>query len=499
MKLPPVDGLETLAATPLRALREIFQRDGFGRSTIEIADSIAQSAPTAVRRLIVQNDLQRRSEPAFHLAALFCFRGSLPRPSVDARLGPDLTDTLIAAGLLAKTGESHLQSPFQVLPKGPAWILADAMLEDPESVMPPGPTTDTLEHLLPETMNGSMLDLGCGPGSLAIGAAVRGATRVVGTDVNPRAITLARFNARWNDLDVEFRCGDLFAPVARERFDLVVSQPPFVAHAETLAPTTFLHAGPRGDAIFLRIVAGLDAVLTPEGEALVLADIGLEKNGSIGEYLRAHATDVALHLLALHVEGLDAENHAVVYSTLWAGNPGPQHARVALEQRAHLAALGIESFRQVLLIARRPGPARRQTWRTAMPIRDVACAVPRVRTRLWTAIRGAGETDATLLRRRIRVAPDAQWVSLRRAPEGEQSEHRVRFGAGWPALEQVVTDEGLALASLLERSADVAGAIAGYAAMCDATPEEVREPLLDYIRRSLLSGMLVIEEDTDDR
>ena len=53
------------------------------------------------------------------------------------------------------------------------------------------------------------------------------------------------------------------------------------------------------------------------------------------------------------------------------------------------------------------------------------------------------------------------------------------------------------LASLLERSARVEDAVAGYAERCDARPDEVRRPLLDYIRRSLLSGMLVPDEEED--
>ena len=162
-----------------------------------------------------------------------------------------------------------------------------------------------------------------------------------------------------------------------------------------------------------------------------------------------------------------------------------------LAQRAHLASIGIERFQHTLFVARRPGPARREAWRTSIAARDISCVAPAVRERLWSAIRSAGDSDAVLLQRRIRVAPDARWMSLRNSPEGEQSEHRVRFGSGWPALEQVVTDEGVVLASLLERSNRVEDAIAGYAEMCDARPDEVQKPLLDFIRRSLLSGMFV--------
>ena len=54
--------------------------------------------------------------------------------------------------------------------------------------------------------------------------------RVIGTDINPRAVALSRINAALNGIgNVEFREGDMFAPVAGETFDLIISQPPFVS------------------------------------------------------------------------------------------------------------------------------------------------------------------------------------------------------------------------------------------------------------------------------
>ena len=75
--LPPVDRLESLPPPYRRALREIFRREGFGESTIELADSIASSAAGMVRLPIVRNDLGRRREPAFQLALLFSYAGTL--------------------------------------------------------------------------------------------------------------------------------------------------------------------------------------------------------------------------------------------------------------------------------------------------------------------------------------------------------------------------------------------------------------------------------------
>jgi 16S rRNA (guanine1207-N2)-methyltransferase len=94
--------------------------------------------------------------------------------------------------------------------------------------------------LLIETLDPSptdvILDLGCGWGALGI-AAARAAPlgRVVMTDINRRAILLARGNVRRNEiLNVEVRSGPIFRPVATERFDLIVSNPPYHAGRETI-------------------------------------------------------------------------------------------------------------------------------------------------------------------------------------------------------------------------------------------------------------------------
>ena len=494
MPLPGIDRLESIPSPHLRALRDVFRREGFGDSTIDLADSIARAAPGAVRLPIVRNDLRRRQEPAFHLARLFTYDDTLERAAIDAMLGGDLTDVLLDAGFLERA-DGEVRCAFRVVPDAGHWILSDTTLDQPDSVMPPGPTTMALGRTMPERFAGSMIDVGCGPGSLALIAAARGASRVLGTDINPRAIAMAKFNARWNELAAEFRTGDLFAPAAGERFDLVVSQPPYISRPANVESVTFLHGGLRGDAIFLRLVEQLDQVLTADGEALVLCDVAVARGESVGSYVRDHVRAGDLHVLALHLTGLDAETHALLYTQLGSLDTGPDYVREVLAQRAHLAEMRIERFQHTLFVARRPGPARSEAWRVSMGVREIAGITPDVRTRLWKSIRSAGDSESELLRRRLRVAPDARWMSLRRAPEGEQSEHRVQFGAGWPALEQSVTDEGVVLASLLERCDRVEDAIAGYAEMCDARPEEVRRPLLDYIRRSLLSGMIVPEED----
>ena len=72
------------------------------------------------------------------------------------------------------------------------------------------------------------LDIGTGSGVQALWAA-RHCDRVVATDVNPRALNLAAFNARLNGItNVELREGSVFEPLADDRFDLILCNAPYV-------------------------------------------------------------------------------------------------------------------------------------------------------------------------------------------------------------------------------------------------------------------------------
>ncbi len=81
-----------------------------------------------------------------------------------------------------------------------------------------------------------VLDLGCGWGAVGIAAArLCPLGRVVLTDVNRRAIALARANVRRNKVaNAEVRAGSMFAPVAADRFDVVVTNPPFHVGREAI-------------------------------------------------------------------------------------------------------------------------------------------------------------------------------------------------------------------------------------------------------------------------
>ena len=121
---------------------------------------------------------------------------------------------------------------------------------------------------------GSVADICCGSGYLAVSAALHGAGEVAAVDVSRRAVLTTRLNALINGVRVSAHRGDLFAPLGGRRFDLIVSNPPYVPSAESELPARGLEraweAGEDGRAILERIEEQASAHLKPGGAVLVV-------------------------------------------------------------------------------------------------------------------------------------------------------------------------------------------------------------------------------------
>jgi len=120
----------------------------------------------------------------------------------------------------------------------------------------------------------SVLDLGTGCGIQALHAS-RHAKRVVATDISERALHLAALNAALNGIDsIEFRLGSLYEPVAGERFDHIVSNPPFVItpRVDGVPSYEYRDGGLVGDALVERVIRGADEHLVPGGIAQMLGN-----------------------------------------------------------------------------------------------------------------------------------------------------------------------------------------------------------------------------------
>lgn len=139
-------------------------------------------------------------------------------------------ETALSCGLLRQDGE-HLASEVMLFPGDGFLTVCDhpARIDasDPEFVLWPNPTSKLLLRFTVRRPSRATLDLGTGNAIQALRAASH-SDRVVATDLNPRAVEYARFSARLNGLEnIECLAGDGFEPVTGQKFDLIVSNPPF--------------------------------------------------------------------------------------------------------------------------------------------------------------------------------------------------------------------------------------------------------------------------------
>lgn len=169
-------------------------------------------------------------------------------------------------------------------------------------VLIPRPDTETLVvaglEFLATRPQPRVLDVGTGSGCIAISLAVNAPNAIlVATDQSAAALEIARENAARHGVDdrIRFVEGDLYAPLSvSEPFDLIVSNPPYIASAEidTLAPDVRLHepraaldGGPDGLAIIRRLLADARAFLSPAGGLLI--EISSEQAESVTQLLAA--------------------------------------------------------------------------------------------------------------------------------------------------------------------------------------------------------------------
>ncbi len=168
-----------------------------------------------------------------------------------------------------------------------------------DHVLGVGGASTTLAQVTVRDERDHVLDLGTGCGIQALHAS-RHSRRVVGTDISRRALGFARFNAELAGLDgfrLELREGSMLEPVAEERFDLVVSNPPFVITPRTPGMPSYEYrdGGRAGDAIVRELVEGVGAVLAPGGVAQLLGNWevrrGEQWHERVGSWLDASGLD----------------------------------------------------------------------------------------------------------------------------------------------------------------------------------------------------------------
>lgn len=222
--------------------------------------------------------------------ALTAARGRIDR--LDARLLLEHAAACTHADLLARP-ETPLSAPAEAQYRAwverraagepLAYIVGEAgfrsrVFQVSPDVLIPRPETEVLVELALDRASRlrhpRILDLGTGSGIVAVSLALEyPAATVVAVDLSAAAISVARNNAGRLGAAVDFRHGDWYAPVAGECFDLIVSNPPYVAAGDPhlargglpYEPQSALTDGGDGLSCIRAIVAGAAAHLNPGG------------------------------------------------------------------------------------------------------------------------------------------------------------------------------------------------------------------------------------------
>lgn len=499
--------LETAAYTP----------DGVAGFLGELAGAaLHRDEPLPARRRIVAEP-----GPSATVIALMTLGDAADADQVTLAFPRTGVDGLDRLGLLARpadgTGRSRVTASCDLRPYGDethAWWVASDLGElatesplHPEHVLGVGGASATLASWTPRQPATRALDLGTGCGVQALHLNSHCA-RVVATDISPRALGFAAFNAALAGQDWDLRRGDLLEPVAGEQFDLVVSNPPFVItpRRDDVPRYTYRDAGERGDTVVRRLVRGVGEHLAPGGIAHFLGNWEVQRGQDWRDVWRewldgARSGGGRLDALVVQREVQDPCEYAQTWARDGGHRPGtPAYRALLAAWLDDFAARGVESIGfGVITLSRSPagvrgvedGRAPRPAWVDLIDHRGPVVApmgpwiLDAVRARRWLAEAGA----PGILERRWVYADDVTTHTYGRPGEPDPSLMTARPGTGLRRdvrLDQV----SAAFASVCDGELTAGAALHAIAAVLHRPPADVIAESLASIEGQIADGLL---------
>jgi SAM-dependent methyltransferase len=404
-------------------------------------------------------------------------------------LGASAVDALRAAGMLATDATASTAS-VALTSVGDTIFAHDRRdahrAGAADIVVGPGPATRRFAELAIRRKVASTLDLGCGQGVLGMLAAAH-STHVASVDLNRRAVAFCAFNAELNRVD-NLACsqGDLFAPVQGERFELILSNPPYV-----ISPaSTFLYRD-GGGGICERIARAAPAHLAAGGTLQMTCNWphyrGRDWKADLARWFEGSGCDTWI----LTSDLLDSATYAGIWLRQQhddADALGPEFEQwMAFYERQGIEAVG----GGLVLMHRTSGRAPWFEIRS-MPPSFGPCGESIARTLDARDFLARVSQDAALLDARLRLSPDAAAIATQSATgDGWQrnaSELRLTRGLAFAAR---VDPVGAELAGYLDGNRTVREAAVVFAA-ANAIPFEPLLPQLPRLIRQLAElGLLL--------
>ncbi|MEO8263083.1 MAG: methyltransferase [Pseudolysinimonas sp.] len=371
-----------------------------------------------------------------------------------------------------------------------------------DHVLGVGGASVTLSGLLLPGPVDTALDLGTGCGIQALHLA-REARRVVATDISQRALDLAELNAALNGIDtIEFRIGSLFEPVAGERFDRVVSNPPFVItpRRADVPAYEYRDGGAVGDAIVAAIVSDVADHLAPGGIAQLLGN---------WEY-RADADGLQRAVGWTDARGLDAwivERETLDparYAETWIRDGGTRPSNPDYEQLVgawldDFAERGVTAVGFGYLLLRRPTGDRmlRRVERLDAPLGAGSGLGAHLATALAAHDAVARLDDAALLAVHPTVASDVTEERSHWPGDEHPTVITLRQGGGFHRELRV----GTALAAVVgacDGELSLGAILGAVASILDVDVEALTAEIVPEVRELAVSGFVSIGTKQDD-
>ncbi len=467
----------------------------------ELLGPMASAALERDQALPAQRVATGSSDPRAALVRLFTLGDPVDAAEVEAALPSLGVEGAVELGLVAPEGDAVVARcdlrPYAA--DDTDWWVASDLGElatgrplTPDHVLGVGGASATLASWTPRPRVARALDLGtgCGVQALHLGAH---AEEVVVTDLSRRALGYARFNAALDRTSWDVREGSMLDPVAGERFDLVVSNPPFVITPRSGAVPQFEYrdAGAAGDAVVRDLVRRVGNHLEPGGIAQLLGNWEIPRGSTwrerVGEWLDGTGLDA-------WVVQREVQDPAA-YAETWARDGGHHPGTVDFNTMYSawlddFAARDVESIGFGVVTLHRPRGDRAPFvdlvevgWEVAAPMGPTVLAGLEART--WLA---EHDDDAVL---------DTAW----RCAEDTDVEQHVLPGASDPSVVLLRQGGGLrrrlalstvtaAYVSVCDGDLTARAAAAAMAGLLDLDGADVRDEVVALTREAAKDGLL---------
>lgn len=437
----------------------------------------------------------RGGHPLNTLVRLFLIETPCNVSEVRNALAPMPIEPLIATGIIRAEGD-EIMATIKLLPfKGlilafdqPRMLLS---ANAAEYVMGIGSSSLTLANLTIRKRIHHALDLGTGCGIQALLAADH-ASRILATDRSHRSVHMAVFNSRLNGLDqIACREGDLFEPAREQKFDLIVSNPPFVISPET----TYIYrdAGLKGDEICRRIVRQAPAFLEEGGFCQILCNWAEMIDQDWKVRLQSWFEGIGCDVFILRSESRDPATYASTWIRHTEKKDSHAYARRFADWITYYEKEGFQSIGAGLITLRRA--SGRPNWFRAAeaPEKMIGpCGNDVLLEFVLQDILKDMQTDADLLKIRPRVSPHARLEreSIPSLNGWKDESIRLRKSQGFgysvsidPFVANMVVDSN-GSRSIEELMIEMAHAL-------DAAPEDIAPAFCSIIRGLLEKGFLL--------